>query len=150
MAGIELVHVPYKGIPEALADTMTGRVHYFLTSISTALPLIREGKVTALGMGSSKRSSVLPDLPTIAESGLPGYRWVTWFGLLAPAKTPPAVITKLNREITRILDLPEMRQRWADMGAESAPCTPEQFDRLIAGDIDTYTKLARKAGITAQ
>jgi tripartite-type tricarboxylate transporter receptor subunit TctC len=147
MAGIDVVHVPYKGIPEALGETMSGRVQYFLSSITIALPLINDGRLLALGVASQKRSVVLPDVPTIAESGLPGYSQVTWFGLLAPAKTPRSLIAKLNREITRILDLPDMRERWIAIGAESAPIAPEQFDKLIAEQIETFTKLARAANI---
>jgi tripartite-type tricarboxylate transporter receptor subunit TctC len=149
MAGVNIVHVPYKWIPEALNEVMSGRVQYFLSSISTALPLVNEGKLLALGVASPKRSPTLPGVPTIAESGLPGYTQVTWFGLLAPAKTPRPVVEKIHQEISRILDLPDMRQRWAATGAEAASMTPAQFDKLIASDIDTYTKLARAANIKA-
>ena len=149
MAAIDVVHVPFKGIPEALADTMTGRVHYFLSPLAIALPIIKEGKVMALGVTTAKRSSVLPDVPTIAEAGVPGYRWDTWFGLLAPAKTPRPLIVRLNREITRILDLPDVRGRWAALGAESVPIAPEQFDQLIAEQTATFARLARAAGIKA-
>jgi tripartite-type tricarboxylate transporter receptor subunit TctC len=149
MAGIDAVHVPYKGIPDALGETMSGRVQYFMAPLTNALPLIKEGKVLALGVSSQKRSALLPDLPTIAESGLPGYRGDLWYGLLAPAKTPRALITKLNREITRILDLPDVRQRWSALGGESIPMTPEEFDKFIAEQIATFTKLARAANIKA-
>jgi tripartite-type tricarboxylate transporter receptor subunit TctC len=149
MAGIDTVHVPYKGIPEALDETMSGRVQYFMAPLTNALPLIKEGKVLALGVSSQKRAALLPDLPTIAEAGLPGYRGDLWYGLLAPAQTPRPLIIKLNREITRILDLPDVRQRWSALGAESMPMTPEQFDRFIAEQIATLTKLARAADIKA-
>ena len=149
MAGITVVHVPYKGIPDALAETMSGRVQYFMAPLTNALALIKEGKVLALGVSSQKRSALLPDLPTIAEAGLPGYRGDLWYGLLAPAKTPRALITKLNREITRILDLPDVRQRWSALGGESIPMTPGQFDAFIAEQIATFTKLARAADIKA-
>jgi len=149
LAGIDVVHVPYKGIPEALGETMSGRVQYFLSPLINALPLIKEGKVLALGVSSQKRAALLPDLPTIAEAGLPGYRWDIWWGLLAPAKTPRPLITKLNREITRILDLPDVRQRWSALGAEPVPMTPEQFDKSIAEQIEIFTKLARAAAIRA-
>ena len=149
MAAIDVVHVPYKGIPEALADTMTGRVQYFLSPLAIALPMIKEGKVIALGVTTAARSAVLPDIPTIAEAGVPGYRWDTWFGLLAPAKTPRPLIARLNREITRILDLPEVRGRWVALGAESVPVTPAQFDKLIAEQSATFARLARAAGIKA-
>ncbi len=148
-AGIDVVHVPYKGLAEALTDTMTGRVPYFLSPITQALPLIKEGKLLALGVSSQKRVLLLPDVPTIAEAGVPGFKWINWFGFLAPAKTPRPLIAKLNREITRTLDLPEMRQRWSALGAESMPMTPEQFDRFIAEQLNIVTELARAAGIKA-
>jgi tripartite-type tricarboxylate transporter receptor subunit TctC len=93
--------------------------------------------------------SVLPDVPTIAEAGVPGYDWGTWFGMLAPAKTPRPVVDKLNREITRILILPDVRERWVSLGAEPIPSTPAQFDKLIAEQIANLTKLARAANVKA-
>lgn len=149
MAGIDVVHVPFKGISEGLTETMTGRVQYFLSPLTIAHPFIKEGRLIALGITSAKRSTVLPDVPTIAESGLPNYVWETWFGLLAPAKTPRPIVDKLNREITRALDLPDVRKRWTSIGAVSAPSTPQQFDKLIARDIEVFMKLARAAGIKA-
>jgi len=149
MAGIDVVHVPYKGIPEALTETMTGRVQYFLSPLAVALPMIKEGKVLALAVSSAKRVAVIPDVPTIAEAGVPGYRWDTWFGLLVPAKTPDPIIARLNREITRILNLPDVRQRWTALGTEPIPSTAAEFDKLIARDIAGLTKLARAANIKA-
>lgn len=147
MAGIDVVHVPYKGIPEALTETMTGRVQYFLSPLAIALPMMKEGKVLALGVSTAKRVAVIPEVPTIAEAGLAGYDWGTWFGLLAPAKTPRAIITKLNREITRILNLPDVRERWTSLGTEPIPSTPGDFDKLIAEQITVLTKLARAANV---
>lgn len=149
MAGIDVVHVPYKGIPEAIADTMTGRVQYFLAPVAIALPLIKEGKILALAVSTAKRSAVLPDVPTIAEAGVVGYRWDTWFGLLAPAKTPRALVTRLNREITQVLELADVRQRWTALGAEAIPSTAEEFDKRIAEQVTAFAKLARAAGIKA-
>ncbi len=149
MAGIDVAHVPYKGIPEALTETMTGRVQYFLSPLAVALPMMKEGKVLALAVSSAKRVAVIPDVPTIAEAGVPGYRWDTWFGLLVPAKTPAPIIARLNREITRILNLPDVRQRWTALGTEPIPSTAAEFDRLIARDIADLTKLARAANIKA-
>ncbi len=147
MAGIDMVHVPYKGIPEALTETMTGRVQYFLSPLAIALPMMKEGKVLALGVSTAKRVSVIPEVPTIAEAGLAGYDWGTWFGLLAPAKTPRAIVAKLNREITRILNLPDVRERWTALGTEPIPSTPGEFDKLIADQITVLTKLARAANV---
>ena len=147
MAGIDVVHVPYKGIPEALTETMTGRVQYFLSPLAIALPMMKEGKVLALGVSTAKRVSVIPEVPTIAEAGLAGYDWGTWFGLLAPAKTPHAIVAKLNREITRILNLPDVRERWTSLGTEPIPSTSGDFDKLIAEQIAVLTKLARAANV---
>jgi tripartite-type tricarboxylate transporter receptor subunit TctC len=150
LAGIDVVHVPYKGIPEALTDTMTGRVQYFLCPLYAVLSFINEGKVLALGVSTQKqRAALLPDVPTIAEAGLPGYEWSLWYGFLAPAKTPRPLIARLNRDITRILDLPDMRQRWSALGAEPLPMTPEQFDKFIAEQVGLFSKLTRAAGIKA-
>lgn len=150
MAGIDVVHVPFKGIPEAITETMTGRVQFFLSPLASAINLVKEGRVPAVGVTSLKRISQLPDLPTVAESGLPGYRWDFWYGLLAPAKTPRPVVARLNREITGILNQPEVRTRWVALGAEPAPTTPAQFDKLVADDIAALTKLARAGNIKAE
>ena len=149
MAGIDVAHVPFKGIPEAITETMTGRVQFFLSPLASAITLVKEGRALAVGVTSTQRVSILPDIPTVAESGLPGYRWDFWYGMLAPAKTPRAIIVRLNGEITRILNLPDVRQRWSALGAEAAPSTPEQFNQLIAEEIATNTKLARAANIKA-
>ena len=147
LAAIDVQHVPYKGIPEALAETISGRVQFTLSPFAVALPMVKEGKVIALAVSTAKRSAVLPELPTIAEAGVPGYQWATWFGLLAPAKTPRPLIAKLNAEITRILDLPDVRARWLSLGTEPIPSTPQAFDKLVAEDIAALTKLARIANV---
>ena len=149
MAGIEVVHVPFKGIPEAITETISGRVQFFLSPFASAFNLVKEGKVPAIGVTSPQRASQLPDLPTVAESGLPGYRFEFWYGLLTSAKTPRAIVTRLNREITGILNQPEVRSRWVSLGAEPAPTTPAQFDKLIAADIVALTRLARASNIKA-
>jgi tripartite-type tricarboxylate transporter receptor subunit TctC len=149
LAAIDVQHVPYKGIPESLTEVVTGRVQFTLAPFAVALPMVKEGKVLALGVTSGKRNSVLPDLPTIAEAGVPGYKWETWFGLLAPAKTPRPIVDKLNREITRILELPDVRTRWTSLGTEPIPSTPEAFDKLVASEIGLLTKLARAANVKA-
>ena len=149
MAGIDVTHVPFKGTPEALTDTMTGRVQYFLSPLAVALPTIKDGKLLALAVSTAKRASVIPEVPTIAEAGVTGYNWGTWFGMLAPAKTSRPVVDKLNREITRILILPDVRERWVSLGAEPIPSTPAEFDKLIAEQIAVLTQLARAANIKA-
>lgn len=149
MAGIEVVHVPFKGIPEAITETMTGRVQFFLSPLASALNLVKEGRAQAVGVSGAKRAPQFPDIPTIAESGLPGYRFDYWYGMLAPAKTPRAVIDKLNREITDIMRAEDVRTRWVALGVEPAPMTPQAFDQWIRDDIATSIKLARAANIKA-
>jgi len=150
MAKIDVVHIPFKGIPEALTESMTGRVQFFMSPIANAVGLVREGRLAGLGVSSLKRDALLPDLPTIAESGVPGYDSVLWFGLLTAAKTPRPVIAGLNRETTRALGEPELRRRWSPIGLDPSPTTPEAFDRLIAAEIALFTKLAKAGNIKAQ
>lgn len=150
MAKIDVVHIPFKGIPEALTESMTGRVQFFMSPIANAVSLVREGKVIGLGVSSLKRDALLPDLPTIAESGVPGYDAILWFGLLTSSKTPRPLVERLNREATRILAEPELRKRWAPIGLDPGPTTPAAFDKLIADDIALFTKLAKAGNIRAQ
>lgn len=147
LAAIDVQHVPYKGIPEMLAEAISGRVQFTLAPFAVALPMVKEGKVIALAVSTAKRSAVLPDLPTIAEAGVPGYHWETWFGLLAPAKIPRPILAKLNAEITRILELPDVRARWLSLGTEPIPSTPQAFDKLVVDEIAALTKLARIANV---
>jgi len=149
MAGIDVVHVPFKGIPEAITETMTGRVQFFLSPLASALNLVKDGRAQAVGVSGAKRAPQFPDIPTIAESGLPGYRFDYWYGLLAPAKTPRAIVEKLNREITDIMRAEDVRNRWIALGVEPAPMTPQAFDQWIREDIATSIKLARAANIKA-
>ena len=149
-AQLDVVHVPYKGIPEALTDTIAGRVQFFMTPPATLGTLVKDGKVRALGVTGLKRTRSYPDVPTLAESGVAGFQWETWAGILAPSKTPPAVIAKLNREITAILAMPDIQSRFIALGAEPAPSTPAAFDKLIASELVRVAELARKAGIKAQ
>ena len=149
MAGIDVVHVPFKGIPEAITETMTGRVQFFLSPLASALNLVKEGRAQAVGVSGAKRAPQFPDIPTIAESGLPGYRFDYWYGMLAPAKTPRAIVEKLNREITDIMKTEEVRARWVALGVEPAPMTPQAFDQWIRDDIATSARLARAANIRA-
>ncbi len=150
-ARIDVVHVPYKGIPESLTDALTGRVQFTMAPIASSLTLVKEGRLRALGVSSKARSGIYPDLPTIAESGLPDFDWNSWGGLLVPAKTPRAIVNKLHGEIVRVLGLPDVQQRLRAMGAEAAPsATPEQFDKFLARQIGVVKQLARTAGIEPQ
>jgi tripartite-type tricarboxylate transporter receptor subunit TctC len=149
-ANIDVLHIPYKGIPETITDTMTGRVQFTMLPLASSLAMVKEGRLRALAVTSKKRVSIYPDVPTIAESGFPGFEWDSWSGILAPAKTPRPVINKLNREITRILDLPEIQERIRALGAEPAPSTPAEFDQFVAEQLRVVAQLVKKAGIEAQ
>ena len=149
-AGIDVVHIPYKGVPEALTDTVSGRVQFFMSPLASAINLVRDGKLRALGVSSAKRVRAYAVVPTLAEAGLAGFEWDSWGGILAPAKTPRAVVNKLSREINRALNLPDVVQRLTSLGAEPMPGTPEQFDKLLAAQLAITANLARKAGIKAE
>jgi len=149
MAAIDVVHVPMKGIPEALTETVAGRVQFFMAPIANAVNLVKEGRLAGLGVSSPQRDALVPEVPTIAEAGVPGYESILWFGLLAPAKTPRPVIAKLNGEIARALAEAELRSRWTPLGLEPKPTSAAEFDRLIAADIETFTRLARAGNIRA-
>lgn len=148
--GIDVVHIPFKGIPESLTDTISGRVQFTMAPIASSVSLIKDGRLRALGVSSKKRSSLYPDLPTIAEQGVVGFEWDSWGGLLAPAKTPRAIINKLNREVVKILALPEIVERLRALGAEPNPTTPEEMDAYVARQLKTAMQLAKKAGIEPQ
>jgi tripartite-type tricarboxylate transporter receptor subunit TctC len=149
-AGIDVVHVPYKGTPEALTDTMTGRVAYFFSPISAALPHVRDGKLVALAVSSAKRSGVLPDVPTVAESGLPGFDYNLWVGMFAPAGTPAEIVDKLNRDVNRVLRESDARERLSSLGAEPMPMSAAEFDRFVRAEMDDAAKVVKAANIKAQ
>jgi tripartite-type tricarboxylate transporter receptor subunit TctC len=149
-AGIDVVHIPYKGTPEALTDTMTGRVTYFFSPISAALPNVREGKLNALGVSTAKRSSVLPNVPTIAEAGLPGFDYNLWVGVFAPTGTPAEIVERINSDVNRTLREPEIRERLAALGADAMPMTSADFAKFFAAEIDDSAKVIKAAGIKVQ
>jgi tripartite-type tricarboxylate transporter receptor subunit TctC len=141
--------VPFKGIPEALAETMAARVHFFMAPIANAVSQVREGKLVGLGVSSPGRDSLLPEVPSVVEAGVPGYQSQLWFGLLTASAVPQPIIAKLNREITRILAEPQLGQRWSAIGIDARPTAPEEFDRLIREDVVLFGRTARAAGIKA-
>jgi tripartite-type tricarboxylate transporter receptor subunit TctC len=149
-AGIDVVHVPYKGTPEALTDTMAGRTTYFFSPISAALPQVREGKLAALGVSTARRSSALPEVPTVAESGLPGFDYNLWVGVFAPAGTPADLVDKINRDVLGLLATPEVKERLAALGADAMPMTPAEFRRFVQQEIVESGKVIKAAGIVAQ
>jgi tripartite-type tricarboxylate transporter receptor subunit TctC len=146
-AGIDTVHIPYKGTPEALSDTMNGRTDIYFCPVIAALPMIRDNRVVALANGSPKRSSVLPDLPTTEEQGFKDSGYNFWVGLFAPAGTPPALIARLNAEVKKALDSPEVKERLGALGADPSPTTAADFDKIVALEVKENAELAKKAGI---
>jgi len=149
-AGISIVHVPYKGIAPAVVDLLGGQVQLAISAFPTALPHIRSGKLRALAVTSAKRSGLMTDVPTVAESGLAGYEAAGWFGVLAPAGTPPAVVTKLNAEINRILELPEIKASLASDGAEPAGGTPVQMTESARAASAKWSKLIRELNLRTE
>ena len=147
MAGIEITHVAYKGDTPALIDLVGGHVEMAFMTLSATAPHVKSGKLRGLGVTSRKRSGMVPELPPIGEAGLPGYEMSTWWGLLAPAKTPPEIVSRLNATVVKIVGEPEFRQRLAAQGMDAESSTPEQFAAFIRSEKDKYAKLARAAGV---
>ena len=150
MAGIQATHVPFKGIPEALTAVASGTVNYTITPMPNALPQVSGGKVQALGVTVEKRVPQLEAVPTIAEAGVPGFRYDTWFGLLGPAAMPRPIVDRLNREVVAVLNAPAVRERFRSLGAETIPMPAAEFDRFVVQQVDRFIKLARQANITPQ
>jgi tripartite-type tricarboxylate transporter receptor subunit TctC len=150
VAGVRLVDVPYKGGPQALTDVMSGQVQTMFGTAAITLGPLRAGRLKALGVSSPKRSPLLPEVPAIAESGVPGYEMAIWWGVLAPAGVPAAIVAKLNAEIGRILAQPESAQRLAADGALPAPSGSAEFGRLLAAETEKWRRVAREAGIRVE
>lgn len=151
MARIRLLHIPYKGTLPGLIETIAGRVAMIATSsMSLVVPNVRSGKLRALGITSATRSRVLPDIPTIAEAGVPGYEAVQWSGMLAPAATPQEIVTRLHKEVTAILRTPDVRDRLAADSAEIVAGTPEQFAEFLKAEMVKWANVVKAAGIEAE
>ena len=146
-AGIDMVHIPYKGIGPGIVDVISGRTHVLFGSAISTLPHTKTGKLRAIAVTSEKRARSLPDLPAIAEAGLPNFNWIGWFGLLAPAGTPQAVIAVLNREVNAVLGITEVQQALAADGSEASPGTPEQLRESFEGGLEQATKLVKDVGL---
>ena len=149
-AGVEAVHVPYKGTPEAIADLVAGRVDYYFCPVVNALPLVKGGKLTALAVGSSKRSSALPEVPTTEEAGVPNSAYNFWVGMFVPAKTPREIVARLHAETVKALQSAEVKERYARLGAETQIFTPEQFDSYLRDEVASNAALVKAAGIKVQ
>ncbi|MBK6803801.1 MAG: tripartite tricarboxylate transporter substrate binding protein [Betaproteobacteria bacterium] len=146
MAGVTMTHVPYKGSAPAIADLVGGQVQLMFDNLPSALPQIKAGRLRALGVTSAQRAPALPDVPTIAESGLPGYEASSWFGLLAPAGTPKDVVAKVNGEVARWLASPEAKEKLLSQGANAAGGTPEAFARHIAAETAKWQQVVKASG----
>jgi tripartite-type tricarboxylate transporter receptor subunit TctC len=149
-AGFDMLYVPYKGTGAVMPDLLGGRLHAVIDNVVVLAPHIRNGTVRGLGVTSAKRSAVFPDLPTLAETGVPGFHAVGWFGVFGAAKTPGARVTRLNREITAVMQEVEMRDRLSAQGAEPLTGTPEDLRRHLAAEIDRWGKVVREAGIKVE
>jgi tripartite-type tricarboxylate transporter receptor subunit TctC len=145
--GIDIVHVPYKGAPEAVSGLLTGQVHLMFGEVAGLLPLVREGKLRALGVASETRNALAPELPTLIEGGLPDFVALTFTGVLAPAATPPAIVAKLNGAINEALALPELRASLQRLGSEIRPGSPADFAAFLARERSKWDEVVRLARI---
>ena len=150
MAGVTLTHVPYKGSGPGLTDLSAGRLAVCFSTALSVVPFMKSGRLRAIAVTSSARSSFVPDLPTVAESGLPGYEASTWYGVIAPAGTPRAIVTRLHSEIVKVLTLPEVRDRLSAQGIDPVGNTPEQFAAYIKSEIVKWAKIIKTTGVTAE
>ena len=142
-----MLHVPYKGVALAASDLFSGRIALYVSPLQNLAGWIQAGRVKPIGLTRAQRSNAFPNVPTIAESGVPGYDVTNWYGVLAPAKTPTPVVARLNNELNRVLRMPEMQARFRDEGAEVAPGTPEELAAFINHEIQRWGKVVRDAGV---
>ncbi|HEY8067436.1 MAG TPA: tripartite tricarboxylate transporter substrate binding protein [Burkholderiales bacterium] len=146
MAGVDLLHVPYKGGQPAIADLLAGQVSIYIPVLPSVVPLVKADRLRLLAVTSAKRSSAMPDTPTIAESGLPGFEASNWFGLMAPAGTPPDIVARLNAETAKALQAPEVRERLAALGFEIQSSTPQEFTALLKSETEKWAKVIKTSG----
>jgi tripartite-type tricarboxylate transporter receptor subunit TctC len=145
-AGIDATHVPYKGAPEAVNEVIAGRVQFCFSPVLVAAGQVKAGKVVALAVSTASRSPMFPNVPTVAEAGISGFEYDQWYGLLVSAKTPRPLVNTLNKEVVRILALPDIKERLLTQGATPAPSSPEEFDKFIRSEVDRFAKVLIAAG----
>lgn len=146
-AGIQATNIPFKGSAEAVTEVMAGRVDYYFSPIAPVIGQIRGGQLLALAVGSPKRASALPDVPTTAEAGVPGSEFNFWIGMMAPAKTPREIVNRLHAEVVKALATPEVKERFTQLGADAWTMPPEQFDAYIKAEIASNVPLVKAAGL---
>lgn len=150
LAGVKMIHVPYKGSPEAIADSAAGRTLFYMAPINTAIGLLRDGRLAALGVSTRKRLTVLPDVPTIAEQGYPDYDMKLWFGMWAPAGTPPAIVQRLNGLVATVLQRAEVREQFTKLGIDPVSMKSEEFARFVRDEIAANRRIVKRADIQPQ
>jgi len=150
MAGVKLVHVPYKGGAPAMSDLVGGQVHLVFATTASAIPHVKSGRIKGIAVTTAKRSALLPELPTISEAGLAGFDANNWYGLVVPAKTPRAIIDQLNAEVTKILNMPDVRTALFNQGLDPAPGTPEQFGAYIRAERSKWARVIKESGAKAE
>jgi tripartite-type tricarboxylate transporter receptor subunit TctC len=148
MGGIEMTNVPFRGAPEAMTEILAGRLNLIFDNLPSALPMAKSGKLVAIAVSGSHRSALVPDVPTVAESGLPGFDVTTWYGLVAPASVPDDIVNKLSAEVATILARPDVRERLTTAGTEPQSMTPQEFATFIGGEQAKWRKLIADAGLT--
>lgn len=147
---LKIVHVPYKGAGPVVTDVMAGHIELASLGLPPALPMVQAGRLRAIAQTGTSRSVHLPDLPTVAESGVPGYNVTSWYGFFAPARTPAAIIAKLNTDMVAVLKMPEVSKRLAALGADVAPTTAEEFGRIVRDEIQKWAKVVKASGAKAE
>jgi tripartite-type tricarboxylate transporter receptor subunit TctC len=149
-ANIQATNIPFKGSAEAVNEVLSGRVDYYFSPIAPVLGQIKAGQLNALAVGSPRRSSSLPDVPTTSEAGVPGSEFNFWIGMMAPAKTPRDIVQRLHDEVVKALASPDVKERFSKLGADAWTLRPEQFDAYIKDEINGYAKLVKAAGLQPQ
>jgi len=150
LGGVRMLHIPFKGSPDAIADVVAGRTLFYMAPINTALSLLKDGRLAALGVSTKGRADVLPDVVPLAEQGLADYDMTLWFGMWAPAATPPAVVQKLNAQVNAIVQLPDVREQFAKLGILPAPMKTDEFAKFVRSEIEVYRRVVKQAGIQPQ